>query len=263
MTNKEAIAILERKTTIPGDGYTWEQIEEAINVAVAALRAKQIGSEPLKYEQLRKMDGQVVRQVIQDDGKIYENLLLVNTYDKDCVWLFDAYFHSAPYHNDDEFKEEGFTIYPYNPLCTNHKPLTLDQLRKMDGKPVWVEDKCDPELSAWGNVCGNVCVVSHKQKYYGAYHIEDYEGRWLAYSYPPAHINRDAWTAEWEWFDEETGNPIDGIEREWGWKCSKCGNALPDDFDNQDYPPKIEFCPFCGRAMTPRAWAEPERKLIK
>lgn len=115
MTNEEAIAILERKTTIPGDGYTWEQIEEAINVAVTALKANQVGSEPLKYEQLRKMDGQVVRQVIRDGGKICENLLLVNTYDKDCVWLFDAYFHSAPYHNDDEFEEEGFTIYPYNP----------------------------------------------------------------------------------------------------------------------------------------------------
>ncbi len=41
MTNEEAIAILERKTTIPGDGYTWEQIEEAINVAVTALRSNQ------------------------------------------------------------------------------------------------------------------------------------------------------------------------------------------------------------------------------
>ena len=24
----------------------------------------------------------------------------------------------------------------------------------------------------------------------------------------------------WEWFDEETGTPFTGYEREWGWKCS-------------------------------------------
>lgn len=39
MKIEEAIAILERKTTIPGDGYTWEQIEEAIDAALTALRS--------------------------------------------------------------------------------------------------------------------------------------------------------------------------------------------------------------------------------
>ena len=38
MNREEAISILERKTTIPGDGYTWEQIEEAINLAISSLR---------------------------------------------------------------------------------------------------------------------------------------------------------------------------------------------------------------------------------
>ena len=41
MKIEEAIAILERKTTIPGDGYTWEQIEEAIDAALTALRSMQ------------------------------------------------------------------------------------------------------------------------------------------------------------------------------------------------------------------------------
>ena len=35
----------------------------------------------------------------------------------------------------------------------------------------------------------------------------------------------------WEWFDEETGTPFTGYEREWGWKCSYCGEELPDDYD--------------------------------
>lgn len=37
MTREEAINILDRRTTIPGDGFTWEQINEAINMAIAAL----------------------------------------------------------------------------------------------------------------------------------------------------------------------------------------------------------------------------------
>ena len=38
VTASEAIEILERKTTIPGDGYTFEQINEALDLALAALR---------------------------------------------------------------------------------------------------------------------------------------------------------------------------------------------------------------------------------
>lgn len=37
MTQQEAINILDRRTTIPGDGFTWEQINEAIDMAIAAL----------------------------------------------------------------------------------------------------------------------------------------------------------------------------------------------------------------------------------
>lgn len=37
MTQEEAINILDRRTTIPGDGFTWEQINEAIDMAIAAL----------------------------------------------------------------------------------------------------------------------------------------------------------------------------------------------------------------------------------
>jgi len=86
-----------------------------------------------------------------------------------------------------------FSIVALRSMPEAGEPLSLEQLKQMDGESVWVEDKCDPELSAWGNVCGDACVVFHKQKYYGAYHIEDYEERWLAYSYPLAHIDRNEW----------------------------------------------------------------------
>ena len=62
-----------------------------------------------------------------------------------------------------------------------------------------------------------------------------------------------AWRGEWEWFDETVGTPIDGYEREWGWRCSKCKTVLPDEFDNPDDSPAMRFCQWCGAPMTDKA----------
>ena len=51
---------------------------------------------------------------------------------------------------------------------------------------------------------------------------------------------------EWEWFDQERGTPIDGWDREWGWRCSCCKDTLNDEYDDPDSPPKFNFCPNCG-----------------
>lgn len=61
------------------------------------------------------------------------------------------------------------------------------------------------------------------------------------------------WRGEWEWFDETVGTPIDGYEREWGWRCSKCKIVLPDEFDNPDDSPEMQFCQWCGAPMTDEA----------
>ena len=61
------------------------------------------------------------------------------------------------------------------------------------------------------------------------------------------------WRGEWEWYDEEVGSPLEGIEREWGWRCSKCKVVLPDDFDDPDNPPAMRFCQWCGAPMTDKA----------
>lgn len=55
--------------------------------------------------------------------------------------------------------------------------------------------------------------------------------------------------AEWEWFDELNGNPLEGQDRDWGWRCSGCKTALPDDYDDPDCKPKIKYCPECGAKM--------------
>ena len=61
------------------------------------------------------------------------------------------------------------------------------------------------------------------------------------------------WMGEWEWYDEEVGSPLEGIEREWGWRCSKCKVVLPDDFDDPDNPPTMRFCQWCGAPMKDEA----------
>ena len=42
MTREEAIAILDRRTTIPGDGLSFEDIEGAINMAIDALSGPEL-----------------------------------------------------------------------------------------------------------------------------------------------------------------------------------------------------------------------------
>ena len=53
----------------------------------------------------------------------------------------------------------------------------------------------------------------------------------------------------WEWFDEDTWTPLTGYEREWGWRCSCCGEELPDDHDDPDDSPTFRFCSNCGAKM--------------
>lgn len=53
----------------------------------------------------------------------------------------------------------------------------------------------------------------------------------------------------WEWFDEDVRTPVTGYEREWGWRCSHCGEELPDNYDDPDDSPTFWFCYNCGAKM--------------
>lgn len=126
-------------------------------------------------------------------------------------------------------------------------PLTLEQLRKMDGHPVWVE-----EASSYALVS-----VDDAGKYKGVPFIRFVKnggtfewnagGRKLTfYAYHPANIDMEAWTAEWVDNDKS---------EEMMCKCSKCGYPVSYFWG------KTAFCPGCGRAMTPEARAELEKRL--
>ena len=57
-------------------------------------------------------------------------------------------------------------------------PLTLDELRKMDGEPVWVQSPGIPEYGRWAIVegVGENCLFLHDD-----FTCHDYGKTWLAY----------------------------------------------------------------------------------
>lgn len=125
-------------------------------------------------------------------------------------------------------------------------PLTPEQLREKDGHPVWVEFE-DGSGGLWGIVHmavfaqivfanGLHCTIG--QPYYGK--------TYKAYAYPPAHIDREAWTAEW------VDHYRSGASAGTGYVCSAC-----DMWNGR----KSDICPSCGKAMTPEAWAMLEKRL--
>lgn len=131
-------------------------------------------------------------------------------------------------------------------------PLTLEQLREKRGKWVWIISPDEHmTVEAWAYV-GESQVFTYweyqEDKIVGrvVYNMCDY-GAWLAYAYPPAHIDREEWTAEWIYPGNEWNLPV----------CSKCGCNSKD----ATYGHKDNFCPKCGRAMTPEARAELEKRL--
>ena len=64
-------------------------------------------------------------------------------------------------------------------LTQPNEPLTLDELREMDGEPVWVENKNNPALSGWGIMLENICSA-----YHDIFSIEQYNKTWIAYRRP-------------------------------------------------------------------------------
>lgn len=95
------------------------------------------------------------------------------------------------------------------------KPLTLEQLREMDGQPVWIVEY--PDWGHWElSEDANDYIVDRNLDFYGMKH-DDPDGRygfhklgWLAYSYPPAHIDRSEWVSVKERLpdDEKDGETV-------------------------------------------------------
>lgn len=147
------------------------------------------------------------------------------------------------------------------------EPLTIEQLRKMDGQPVWVHvidhtvfsDKED-DFDGWG-MCRKSWVRIWDNKRADLVHIdydfEDYGKEWIAYASPTAHIDREAWTAQWVEDGQCDHKPyrVRDAEKWKKYKCSKCEYKAGRRTSQK-------YCPSCGKAMTPDAWAELEKRLM-
>lgn len=136
---------------------------------------------------------------------------------------------------------------------TKMVPLSLEQLNQMDGEPVWVVPLKKEDWDSHWDVMKHGCAIAESKtkpgKTYFLYE-DSYRIRWLAYSYPPAHIDRSKWTAKWI-HDEIESEKIGKILIP-SCSCSICGMNVESETD---------FCPSCGRAMNEKAWAELERRL--
>lgn len=126
-------------------------------------------------------------------------------------------------------------------LTQSNEPLTLDELREMNGKPVWIENLEEPEKSQW-----RLCHWD-RRKYLvlqgisiGGYLVEEYGEAWIAYAYPPVHIDRKKWEPCKKCSGEYQQKIIALVERYHG--CIT-------ETSNID----VNFCPVCGRPITDEA----------
>ena len=70
----------------------------------------------------------------------------------------------------------------FRDLTKKVEPLTLDELRQMDGEPVWVQSPGVPEYGRWAIVegVGENCLFLHDD-----FTCHDYGKTWLAYRQKP------------------------------------------------------------------------------
>ena len=70
----------------------------------------------------------------------------------------------------------------FRDLTKKVEPLTLDELREMDGEPVWVQSPGIPEYGRWAIVegAGENCLFLHDD-----FTCHDYGKTWLAYRQKP------------------------------------------------------------------------------
>ena len=143
----------------------------------------------------------------------------------------------CPFCGGEAMMDERVPIHPVKAM----RPLTVEELRGMDRPtPVWaeVDGKTIEGWDGYWCLCQNGKILAPSRLVIQAENMDGVE----FYAYPPAHIDREAWTAEW-------------IKRDGYTECSKCEHWYEEEGD------RPAFCPSCGRAMTPEARAELNKRL--
>lgn len=129
------------------------------------------------------------------------------------------------------------------------KPLTLEELRGRANKPYWHVGLRDDSGAPHWSILDPIL----------AYHPEDYDyGKtWLDYAYEPPRLDRSAW------------EPCESCEDYSVKCCENCGNQGVSVYKEpckschcaNNWEPKKNFCPSCGRPLTDAAWKTLEKRL--
>lgn len=135
-------------------------------------------------------------------------------------------------------------------------PLTMEELRNMNGKPVWVKC-CNPQKYISPPIGWRILEKS-VTGHFGVWDGEsclaerDYGTYWFAYACEPIKIDRIKWdmcelcktcSNCWGAMDDKHGIPCN--------TCVEFSNFSP-----------VSYCRYCGRPMTEQAWKELERKIF-
>lgn len=128
--------------------------------------------------------------------------------------------------------------------------LTVEQLREMKGKPVLIRELAnDKKYCAIIQLVSEIGVNMFDEEYgedYGSLSL--YGKTWLAYSYPPVHIDRGEW---------------DGCDCDKPKSCCTCCSMQCHRCIGQSEYKQAAYCMKCGKPQTEKAWAELERRFQK
>ena len=139
---------------------------------------------------------------------------------------------------------------------SKRKPLTLEELRQMDGKPVLFVSLKDgrrkwrvvQSIEKLVEVVKVICFTDD-----GGETVESYGKTWLAYAYEPPRLDRSAWEP-CAWC---AGKACANCSRAETPSCETCKTCK----EHNHWEPDSKFCPDCGRPRTDAAWETLEKRL--
>ena len=130
------------------------------------------------------------------------------------------------------------------------RPLTMEQLRQMDGKPVLYKRTNQWFIVQLNHPDFGDCIITQSGYFLP---LETAAERGL-YAYPPAHIDLEAWEP-CEWCGSVGKKPDN-------WVCSlEDDNGHTVTNNHMVVCATANYCPVCGRPLTPEARAMLEKRL--